>query len=144
MARYPDAPPAKSAATRAAGPTGTSRSPSWMPRPRGGPSSRYQLPAACVWAEEVDSEDKVGGDREGCHPDGTERGPGARRGAGTGPQGHGGHSYTHNTGRVWRLPARLPVPCFLFKKVEKLWGQNQKTGEGGGVTRGAVWIQFKE
>lgn len=44
---------ARSATTLAAGLTGTSQFPSWTPRPRGGPSSHYQLPAACVWAEEI-------------------------------------------------------------------------------------------
>lgn len=44
---------AGSATTLAAGLTGTSQFPSWTPRPHGGPSSHYQLPAVCVWAEEI-------------------------------------------------------------------------------------------
>lgn len=60
-ARCRGAPPARSATTLAAGPTGTSQSPSWTPRPRGGPSSRYRPPAACAWAEKED-----GGASEGA------------------------------------------------------------------------------
>lgn len=59
-ARCRGARPVRSATTPAAGPTGTSRSPSWTPRPHGGPSSRYRPPAACAWAEMEEG----GGDEE--------------------------------------------------------------------------------
>lgn len=100
MARCPDAPPARSATTRAAGRTATSRFPSWTPRPRGGPSSRYQPPAACAWAEGVQTGE---GDEDGCHPSGTQR-------------RHRGHCNTLTAEDVTEATCWLPVVRFLFKE----------------------------
>lgn len=104
-ARCPAAPPARSAATPAAGPTGTSRFPSWTPRPRGGPSSRYQQPAACAWAEEVNEGE---GDKRGVtHPEVArcDEGLGAR----------GGHCNTLTAEEVMVAACWLPAVYFLLR-----------------------------
>lgn len=136
-ARCPGAPPARSATTPAADPTGTSRFPSWMPRPHGGPSSRYQPPAACVWAEGMNEGE---GDEEGVSPV-LNRAESAslcwRPGCRHRPEGS---AVTHRA-EVMQATCWLPVVYFLLmrKRSGRSWtmevkGLNQRLrGKSSGI-----------
>ena len=140
-ARCPGAPPARSAATPAAGPTGTSQFPSWTPRPRGGPSNRYQQPAACAWAEEV-----TGGRR--WRGWGVTRPEVARCDEGLGARG--GHCDTHSQQKKWWRPLVGFLRCISCRGGRGLGaaGRSRSKSEWGGSHQGVtVWIYccvFKE